>query len=89
MLIDKEWEKRAKEYKEDLVCLEMPEDTENDFINGVQLYANSAERLLKDRQTELINDKPNATSSDEQAQYDLLIVELALILNKLKSIKPL
>lgn len=52
-------------------------------------YKQAVHKLLSDRQQELLAGKINATDEAEAMQYDLLIVEIALFLNKLKSLTPI
>jgi BioD-like phosphotransacetylase family protein len=78
MTLPKEWHQEAKENGY----------IQFDYTHGATAYKQAVEKLLSDRQQELLADKINAVGEEEQTQYDLLIVEIALFLNKLKFLTP-
>jgi hypothetical protein len=66
------WVEKAKEYKQDILELEIPENTENDFLNGCQLMLSAVEKML-------ISEIPNSKAQEPFIKH---------LLNKLKTIQP-
>jgi len=53
MTLPKEWIDKAKAYKEDILHLDIPEDTENDFLNGATAYKQAVEKETTINESEL------------------------------------
>jgi hypothetical protein len=98
MTLPKEWHELAQREAQETTDIEKFSNqgdynkalnaAEYDYLQGATAYKQAVHKLLSDRQQELLADKINAVGEEEQAQYDLLIVEIALFLNKLKSLTP-
>jgi len=61
---------------------------EDGFTDGATAYKQTVEKLLSDRQKELLADKKDAVGEEEQTQYNLLIVEIAFFLKALQTLTP-
>lgn len=72
MTLPKEWIDKAKQYKEDILHLDIPEDTENDFLNGATAYKQEVEKMLN-------NEIPNSKAQEPFIKH---------LLSKIQTLKP-
>jgi hypothetical protein len=60
-----------------------------DYIQGATEMLNAVEALVNSKREDALKQYLTAQDEDESTHYSLIAVEFALLLNQLKSIKPL